>query len=274
MTEASDRVTVIVTTRNSSSTLNACLASIRGQAHSSLELVVVDNGSTDGTVEISQRYADLVLEAGPERSAQRNRGVERATGAFVLIVDSDMVLSPGVVASCVAAAHASDAVGVIVPERSVGEGFWAKCKALERSCYVGDDTIEAPRFFVRDAYLRYGGYDEAITGPEDWDLPARMRANERFARITDEIVHLEGRPTIAGLMRKKYYYGRGAGAYLRRHPELARRQLVLLRPAYVRHWRRLLRRPALSAGMVVMKLCEYAAGATGLASARLGRGGG
>ncbi len=173
---------VVVPTRNSARTLEACLASIRAQTYPSIELVVVDNGSTDGTKEIARPLADIVLDAGPERSAQRNRGAAATRGRYLLIVDSDMALDSGVVQACVAVAEASAASAVVIPERSVGTGFWAAVKALERSCYVGDETIEAARFFTRKAFERHGGYDESMTGPEDWDLPARDAGRPRGRR--------------------------------------------------------------------------------------------
>lgn len=264
-------VSVIVTTRDSARTLKQCLESVRSQSYPCVELVVVDNGSTDGTATIAARYADVLVDVGPERSAQRNRGVAESSGEYVLIVDSDMVLTEDVVSDCVAAAREQGLAGVVIPERSVGDGFWAACKALERSCYVGDDTIEAARFFSRKSFLRHGGYDEGMIGPEDWDLPARIRQHEPIGRVSAEIIHLEGRLRLRDTVAKKFYYGRHAGEYLRRHPELARRQFVLIRPAFVRHRRRLVRTPVVAAGMVAMKLAEFAAGGAGYASARLVR---
>jgi hypothetical protein len=257
-------VSVIVTTKNSADTVRSCLESIRAQVYRDLETIVVDNGSTDSTIEIANELADQVLQQGPERSAQRNRGVAEAHGVYVLIVDSDMVLAPDVVESCVEAA-ADGAVAITIPEVSRGEGLWAQAKALERSCYVGDDTIEAARFFRRETFLAYGGYDEQMTGPEDWDLPARMRPTERFGRASGWITHLEGRPTLLGLARKKFYYGKGFGRYLARNRGLAARQLQIVRPAYLRHWRRLASSPVLSSAMLAMKVVEFSAGGFGLA---------
>ena len=267
-----DVVSVVVPTRNSARTLEACLASIRAQTYPGIELVVVDNGSTDGTKEIAGRLADIVLDAGPERSAQRNRGAAAARGRYLLIVDSDMALDSGVVQACVEVAEASNASAVVIPERSVGNGFWAAAKALERSCYVGDETIEAARFFTREAFERHGGYDESMTGPEDWDLPARMRAGgEVVGRVDAEIVHLEGDLRLRDTIAKKFYYGQQMGVYVRRHPELARRQLRLVRPAFLRHRRQLVRRPFLTMGMIVMKVAEFGAGGLGLILARRSR---
>src|SRR5262249_55673756 len=141
-------VSVVVPTRNAARTLAACLESIRAQTHEPLELVVVDNASTDGSDRLAARWADVVLRGGPPRSAQRNRGASEATGEFVLFVDSDMVLEPNVAAACAEVA-ASGMDAVVIPEQSFGDGFWARCKTLERSCYVGDESIEAARFFRR-----------------------------------------------------------------------------------------------------------------------------
>lgn len=263
MTDATNMVSIIIPTRNSAATLERCLESVRAQTFEPIEIVVVDNFSTDGTKALAEQFAQVVVQAGPERSAQRNRGAADSTGDYVLMIDSDMELSPTVVAECVACAQRDGAVAVTIPERSIGEGLWTAAKALERSCYVGDDTIEAPRFFTREVFNRYGGYDEAITGVEDWDLPARMRGKEAFGRATAEILHLEGRIRLGALLRKKYYYGKGLAGYMRRHPKLARRQLVIVRPAFLRHWRRLGRRPLLTAAMLFMKTAEFAAGGLG-----------
>ena len=264
----SDVVSVVVPTRNSAATLAACLASVRAQTHAPVECLVVDNHSADGTAAIAAGQADRLIVAGPERSTQRNVGARAATGAHLLFVDSDMLLDPEVVAQAVARARAG-AAAVVVPEESFGEGFWAQVKALERSCYLGDETIEAARFFRRDAFEAAGGYDESIYAAEDWDLHARVRgAGWPTARTEAFIRHDEGRLALSETMRTKYYYGKSAATYLRRHSDQARAQVSPLRPAFLRHWRRLARRPVLAAALVVLKVCELGAGAAGVLVAR------
>src|SRR5439155_24891828 len=98
---------------------------------------------------------------------------EMASGNFLLLIDSDMVLQPQIVDECLSAVLRG-AQAVIVPEVSIGEGYWSACKALERSCYVGDDAIEAPRFVQRQIFADVNGFDEELTGGEDWDLAARI----------------------------------------------------------------------------------------------------
>ena len=97
-------------------------ASIRSQTYPSVELVVVDNFSTDQTFRVAQELADIAVQAGPERSAQRNLGIELATGEYILWIDADMVLTPHVVADAVAAAEREDATAVFIPEQTVGQG--------------------------------------------------------------------------------------------------------------------------------------------------------
>lgn len=251
-------VTVVVPTRNSAVTLEACLASIRAQRGVAVELVVVDNHSSDPTRAIAARYADQVLVCGPERSAQRNAGARAGQGHVVIFVDSDMVLEAGVVAQAAAELDRCPHLGAIVlPELATGEGFWAACRALEKELYLGDPNVEAARAFRRVALESVGGWDETLTACEDWDLDDRIRAaGWGVGRVEAFTFHLEGRISLRDQFVKKRYYGRWMRAYLDRG-ELGRRvtgRALLRRPG------RLARSPLRTAGLVVLKSVE----ATGL----------
>ncbi|MHB1520706.1 MAG: glycosyltransferase family 2 protein [Ferrimicrobium sp.] len=208
-------VAVIVPTRNSAATLRVCLRSIKAQNYP-CTLVVVDNGSTDATLSIAHEFADIVLTCGPERSAQRNAGAAATSAAIVGFIDSDMELPPTVVSEVVEAFRGG-AVSVTVPERTVGEGFWAEVRAFERSFYDGSDTIEAPRFFSRDVFDSVDGFDETLTGPEDWDLGIRTCSSGPRVRINSVILHHEGRVRYLAACRKKGYYGVGLLRFVSKH---------------------------------------------------------
>jgi glycosyltransferase involved in cell wall biosynthesis len=265
-------VSVIVPTKDSAQFLDACLRSITAQTYGELELIVVDNHSADATLEIAKQHTPHVYTRGPERSAQRNYGVSKATGRFVAVIDSDMELTPRVIESAVQAMLDNpESSGIIIPEESFGIGFWAKCKALERSFYVGVPWIEAARFFPRDLYQKLGGYDEALVAGEDWDLSHRAEAQGPIAHVTDFIRHNEGHLRLGSTLKKKYYYAQHAKAYLARNPEpsktfasvgpVERYKLFLSSP------RKLFSRPAVGSGMLMMKTFEFSAGALGYAFA-------
>jgi len=254
-------VSVVVPTKNSESTIDKCLKSIREQTYPDIEIIVVDNYSSDKTREIAQKYGKVLLK-GPERSSQRNFGAQLGCGDYLFFIDSDMELTSNVVDDCIKAAVCSHANAVVVPEISVGEGFWTKCKALERSCYVGDDTIEAARFFGKDAFLSVGRFDEEITGLEDWDLHVRVcKAGFKIVRINSFIQHHEGRLSLRKTMIKRRNYGKKTlKTYRRKHPKEASVQLTLIRPAFIRNWRKLAKDPSHASGMFFMKVCELGAG--------------
>lgn len=251
-------VTVVVPTRNSARTLDACLRSLRSQTHP-CRIVVVDNASTDETAVIARATADVVLEGGPERSAQRNQGARAAQADVVGFIDSDMVLEPGVVAQAVAAVHGG-AGAVIVPERTVGEGYWARVRAFERSFYNGDDAIEAARFYTWQVFSATGGFDESLTGPEDWDLTIRAREITAVARIDARIDHDEGNVRYVDACRKKGYYADGLRRFGAKHGSRG------LGPVLRRPW---MRQPArlatpLGLGLLALKGGEASAVACAL----------
>src|SRR6266567_9364650 len=216
MTSSKPLVSVIVTTHNNTATLDACLHSITQQSFQPIELIVVDNNSIDDTKDIARRYTSRVFNKGPERSAQRNFGVRKAAGKYVAIVDSDMELSKNVIRDCIHETESDpNTKSVIIPEESFGEGFWAQCKRLERSFYVGVDWMEAARFFDRSLYLQLGGYNENLVSGEDWDLSQRVNAQAELGRIGSFIFHNEGKLKLSKTLKKKYYYAQKFTNYMR-----------------------------------------------------------
>ncbi len=261
-------VSVVVPTRDAGRTITTCLESVRSQRHRPIELIVVDNWSTDGTFELANAVADLALRRGPERSEQRNLGVASARGEWVLWLDADMELAADTVERALEAALAAEAVAVFLPETTVGSGFWTRCRTLERRCYHGEPRIEAPRF-LRTAWLRDAGGFASLTGTEDADLRNRLlAAGATLAWADTMVVHHEGRLGPLRLARKRFYYGRSIPAYRRANPGAASGQIGATLGALWRHRRLLARDPAHAAGLVALRAWEVAAYLAGaLASA-------
>lgn len=258
-------VSVVVPTRNNARTIDACLASVAAQTYPAVELVVVDNHSTDGTPDLARRYADHLLTAGPERSAQRNLGIATAAGHWVLWLDSDMILPPEAVAAAVETAERTGATGIALPERTIGDGFWTACRALERECYLDEPWLHNPRLIKRDYLLGGGGFHLEMSGPEDADLRLRMMADGAGIALAPVLVdHDEGRLTVADVLQKRYYYGRSIPAFAGQHSGAVAAQGRTVLKSYARNYRRLARDPAHAAGMVILRALEaggYAWGA-------------
>lgn len=270
--EVAGRVSVVVPVRNTARTLETCLRSIRRQSWPDVELVVIDNFSDDGSWEIAQRWAHHAEQAGPERSAQRNLGTERATGEWVLWIDADMELPATIVERAVRAAIDDEADGVFVPEVTVGEGYWTACRSLERSCAVEEIMVQSPRLLRRSYLLETGGFLESLSGTEDAELRSRMMADGcRLTWIPDLIVHDEGNMSFRFIVEKRYYYGRGLKQYRLRHPGALSAQAGSAVAAYRQNWRKLAARPGLAAGTVLLRGAEFVAYGVGAAVGALER---
>jgi glycosyltransferase involved in cell wall biosynthesis len=271
-TSDSPLVSVIVPTYNSSATLEACLQSIKAQSYTNIEVVVVDNNSKDDTKAVALKFTENVHNKGPERSAQRNYAVSIAKGEYVMIIDSDMELSEDVVADCVSVLADSSIAGVIIPEESFGKGFWAQCKKLERSFYVGISWMEAARAFRKSVYEKAGGYDEKMISGEDWDLSQRVEEQGKIGRIDSFIFHNEGELKLIRTLKKKYYYAQKFASYQTntKHSNvsmqtgpLTRYKLFFSKPG------KLFANPVVGVGMLFMKTSEFSVGALGILSARV-----
>jgi glycosyltransferase involved in cell wall biosynthesis len=252
-------VSVIITTKDSSRTLDKCLKSIKNQSYKNIEIIVVDNNSKDNTKEIAKKYTKLVFNKGPERSAQRNFGAKKAKGKYILIHDSDIYFNKDSIKECVELAEKTNCHAIILPEKSIGEGYWTKVKAFERSFYVGNYLIEASRFFDKKAYFDIGGYDENLTACEDWDLHNKINLSGYLTLRADLfLLHDEGRLNLFGSSKKKSYYSKWIKEYKKRYPERSKKQFSFFKRFTPKNILiKCTMHPILFSSMILMKFMEW-----------------
>lgn len=260
-------VSVIVTTKNEEEVIGRLIKSVKGQSYKYKEIIVVDNNSWDRTIKIAKGLGALIYNFGPERSAQRNYGVKKSNGEYLLFLDADMELSKDVVWECVNLMSSDKKLGaLVIPENSLSKNFWEQVKAFERSFYneQGDEITDAVRFFSKKVFKKIGGYDEKITGPEDWDITDRVKkTGYKIASCKSVIYHHERIPTLFSLLQKKFYYALKSHRYLAKQKisVFGPKTIYFLRPVFYKRFDKILSHPLLSLGMfIVLSLEQLAAG--------------
>ena len=170
-------VTIVIVTRNEEKNIGNCLESIKLQTYPKnlIEIIIVDNNSSDDTKKIARKYTKNVFDRGPERSAQRNFGMlEKSKGKYVMYLDADMILSSTVIERAVKKMEESEVMALYVPEIVLGSSYWSKVRRFERSFYDGT-VIDCVRILRKDIFKKVGGFDLTMTGTEDWDLDKKVR---------------------------------------------------------------------------------------------------
>lgn len=250
-------VSVIITTKNSGSTLERLFRSLKKQTYSNLEMILVDNHSEDETLNIAKKYTKKVFTKGPERSAQRNFGANKAKGRYLLFIDSDMELSKKIIEECVKLAEEKNLKNIIIPEKTTGTGLIQDIRRFEREMYEGDLSVELARFYEKKVFEMHKGFDERLTGPEDYDLFYRVAKNNPGGRIKSYILHHEEDLTLSKLLHKKFYYAKQGAYYGEKHPELIKTQgNLLFRKAYFKNWKKFILNPTIAFMFIVTRVLE------------------
>lgn len=178
LNDHSDLVSIVITTKNEEQNIQNCLLSIKSQTYpkNKIEIIVVDNDSTDETKKIARNFTELIFNKGPERSAQRNLGIlSAASGQYAMFLDADMILSPCLIENCVHFIKKNNCIALYIPEIILGTSYGCRIRRFERSFYNGT-VIDAARFFKKNTFEQLGGFDETLSGPEDWDFDKKLRS--------------------------------------------------------------------------------------------------
>ncbi len=216
-------VSLVFTVLNESASLPDLLESICAQTIQPDEVVVVDGGSTDGTVDIVHRFGKelplrLAVEPGCTIAAGRNRAIAAARHDIVAVTDAGVRLGPHWLERIIAP--------LVAGEADVVSGFFSSAPRSVFELALGATTlpeateIDPDRFlpssrsvaFLRSAWQRAGGYPEWLDYGEDLVFDLKLRAAGcRFAWAPEAIVHFRPRPDLPAFFRQYYRYARGDG---------------------------------------------------------------
>lgn len=190
-------ISVIVPAYNAEKTIQESVDSVLGQTFTDFELIVIDDGSTDGTLDILKDIPDPRLQvisqpnSGPPRA--RNHGVAVAQGDYFAFLDADDLWRPTKLADQLAALDAH-------PEAAIAYS-WTDC-IDETGAFVrrGGRFLSRGRIYPtlllvdilengsvplirRQAFMDVGGFDESLPAGQDWDLYLRLAVNHRFIAV-------------------------------------------------------------------------------------------
>lgn len=239
-----DAVTAIIPAHNAEATLDETLRSVRAQTHRALEILVVDDGSRDGTPAIALAHAAadprvrLIRQDNAGVAAARNRGIEEARATLIAPVDADDLWAPTKIERQVAALRRGGSRVALVYTWSMlidresrvvgfsGREMW-EGDVLARMCrgnLVGNGSAALMR---RDAVLEAGGFDPTLRarraqGCEDLLLYCRIAARHHAAVVPDFLTgYRQSDETMSRDLAQMHRSWRLVAAELRgRHPEL------------------------------------------------------
>ena len=200
----SPRVSVIIPTYNRSWCLSEAIDSVLSQTYHNTELIVVDDGSTDGTPALLARYGNrlrCLRQTNRGVSAARNHGIQAADGVLIAFLDSDDTWQPDKLARQVDFFDRQPAAKICQTEETwIRRGVRVNPKRRHRKpsgwifeaslalCLVSPSAVMMRRELLEEM----GGFDESLPACEDYDLWLRVSLRYPIHLIDDALVVKRG----------------------------------------------------------------------------------
>lgn len=217
-------VSVIIPAYNREHTVGRSIDSVLAQTYPRIEIIVVDDGSTDGTVSVLEEYGDAIQvlkrsNGGP--SAARNAGAAASRGDIIAFLDSDDTWTPGKIGRqvkllasggtgvpcCIcnaSVAGGEEPMGTSFANAGVEceleEGFWMNPAPLVATRFILFNQVVAIR---REAFELIGGFKEHMRLLEDHDIAFRLSLLGPWAFVSEPMVEKFNGPDGLGVQAMK-----------------------------------------------------------------------
>jgi len=198
----SDRVSVVIATYNMGRYLPQAVQSVLEQSYPSVEVQIVDDGSSDDTPQITQQWRDDVRvrvhrQANAGQARAKNEGIARSTGQFVAFLDADDTWLPGKLARQMPLFADRPQVGVVYSDYvrmdenglPLPKGATRMHRGRISGPLLVENFVSFPSAVVRrECFALHGAFDEALNMGIDYDLWLRLSAHWEFDFVSEPTV--------------------------------------------------------------------------------------
>jgi glycosyltransferase involved in cell wall biosynthesis len=167
---------IIIPCYNQSNWLSEAIESSLNQTYKNIEVIVVNDGSTDNTSEIAKKYnIKLIEKENGGLSSARNAGIKEARGKYILPLDADDKILPEFIEKTIGL---DDIVSTAQQEFGDSNTLWnTQPEHPSHEMFKSNNQINCCALHLKEIWEDIGGYDEKMTGYEDWDYWYRATKN-------------------------------------------------------------------------------------------------
>jgi glycosyltransferase involved in cell wall biosynthesis len=225
-----NKVSVIAATRNDSLTLKESLISIMSQSYKNIEIIVVDDSSTDNTKDIvkklikkDKRIKYYLIKHNKDAGCviPRIYGIKKAAGDMLLIIDTDAKYSKDYIRTCVEYHKSHSECGGSTGKILVWDTSSWITKAMYVNYYLLDSTEKIKKgrsalwFIPKKIYYDIGGYNKNLSYSEDIDLAQRIIKKYKFKYFSKLYWHHRFEPNLKKIMLQSFNYGKKDVSYFK-----------------------------------------------------------
>lgn len=191
-------VSVVIPVYNEKKDIEKCLSSLLAQDYPSFEVIVIDDGSNDGTIEILKKFVKesddkikLLKQNHLGPGPARNLGARHAKGEILSFVDADMTFEKDFLSDLVVPILEGKTIGTFSKNEMNGnsDNAWSLCwninKGLPKERLIPEDyPQEAPVFraILKKEFERVGGFDNSGEYTDDWSLSRKLKVKSSLAK--------------------------------------------------------------------------------------------
>lgn len=201
----SPRVSVVIPAFQAAGTIEATLSSVAAQTFSDVEILVVDDGSTDGTAEVAAAHPVtpmVIRQANAGVSAARNAAIDRAQGDLVAFLDADDAWEPRKLELQVALLDAQPGVGVAYTSTTVVDALDQPVRVIDvtdhhdpvESMLLRSSIMALSSGMVRRELLDVVRFDPRFSQCADWHLWLRLGLRTRFSPVLEPLLRYRQSP--------------------------------------------------------------------------------
>lgn len=193
------QVSVVTVVYNGAATLERTIRSVLGQDFPGIEYIIVDGGSTDGTLDIIRKYDDRLAYWCSAKDKgiydAMNKGVALCTGTWVGLINADDAYADGAVHTAMAAVQGREDINIVHGDILIHYPSGnSKVKHAKRSGFLlkyWEMVLNHPSFFVRRSYYQGHPFDPSfrVSGDHHWTLRAWLERHSQFLYLPEVLAH-------------------------------------------------------------------------------------